>query len=66
MTVDLQSNAERLGYRRIENGVACEACGIEFFVRPKDFAVGGDVLRSHRRRCPVSPAAVPTPGVCDA
>jgi hypothetical protein len=61
------SNAQRLGYKHIENGVECLACEQQFFARPNGFGtVEGSVLRGHRRRCPVAPADFPIPGVCNS
>jgi hypothetical protein len=49
-----------LGYERTETAaVQCAAC--DATVRAE-----GDHMRSHRRRCPVAPAEVRTPGVCNA
>ncbi len=50
-----------LGYERTTDGfVTCEACG------ETEIRAAGDHMRSHRRRCPVAPAEVRTPGVCNA
>lgn len=54
----------RYGFERTEQGARCIHCGAEF--RKGNFGVGGDVMRSHARKCSVEPRQYHVPGVCDA
>lgn len=52
----------RYGYERLPNGsIQCSAC-LACFLPPAD----GSIMRSHARKCPVTPRSFPIPGVCDA